>query len=255
MISAAKVRAQSILKYNWIRVVGLMFITFVIELLSGTNLSNLYKRDGSIGFSLLSISSSGGLSFVFLGGLIGSILFFIIVDLIENIKRQEDRGYLTAFLYPFKNWSLLIKGSIIGIFNRILLFSFAITLGIFVFNLLIVSMGGFTASSLISTAVMLLIICISMWLYLGFSQALYILYEEPKLKLRKCIYYSFKMADGNRWWLIGFYLSFYFWFILGALALIVGVFWSMAYFQVSRFEFYHVLKTRTFGSLGLPDEI
>ncbi|WP_209121230.1 DUF975 family protein [Alkalihalobacillus sp. BA299] len=170
-----------------------------------------------------------------------------VVDLIYHIKYKEGNKFLKAFLYSFKNKSLLFKGFVILALSRLLQFFIVILLTITFLYFLIFLTGDVATPDIAKFIGLLVFSLIIVWIYLGLSQSMYILYERPKIKLFKCIYYSFKLMRGNRASLIGLYLIFGLWFLLGLVALVVGVLWILAFFEVSRVEFYQSLKLNNEG--------
>ncbi|MDQ0483945.1 DUF975 family protein [Guptibacillus hwajinpoensis] len=235
MISEVKGNALHILKGNWMKVVSLVFITYLLISLAGADYSTLSFNRGGLSFSPLTFTSSLNIVGIILGSLIGSILFFALVDLIHSIKHHKDKKYLTSFFYGFRHRTLITKGFFILVVNRILQLAVAICTGSALFNLLLMN-------NPLRAGVLFIIALMTGWLYLGISQCLYIFYDDPKVNVIKCISSSITLMKGRKLQLLGLYISFIGWFLLGLLAFIVGILWSIAYFKVSRFEFYESIK-------------
>ncbi|WP_096186521.1 DUF975 family protein [Evansella halocellulosilytica] len=244
MVFSIKQSAREVLRGNWIKVVSLIFICYFIGILAGTNITTINFKSDGISISLLTFSTSDSILGILLAAFIGSIGFFAVVDLIHNIKYQDGRKFLSAFTYSFKNKSLLLKGFVVNSLIRLLQF-FAVIIFVFAIlqSLWIIGDQNLDMTKITIGIVLALLPLLLVWLFLGLSQAMYILYDKPKIKLTKSIYLSFKLMKGNKWSLIGLYISFIGWFFLGLLALIIGVFWSFTYFEAARFEFYQMLKS------------
>ncbi|WP_175638442.1 DUF975 family protein [Metabacillus schmidteae] len=244
MIFDVKGKAFAVLKGNWFKVVFMMFLCFFIGVITGTGRSTLTFNNGDFNFRLLTFSASDSIFVVILGGFIGSICFFAIVDLIHNIKFNIRKRFLLTFLYSFKTKSLLIKGFLINSLNRLLQFGIVILTAIVIVNFLTLFIGELTGIRIIKLLGLILTIIIIIWVYLGLSQCMYLLYEEPKISILNCIKNSCKMMKGNRLSLISLYAIFSFWILLGLIAFVIGVLWSFAYFEVTKFEFYQMLKRK-----------
>ena len=80
---------------------------------------------------------------------------------------------------------------------------------------------------------------------LSYSMAYYIMLDNPEYTWRECLDESQKMMKGHKWQLFCLYLSFIGWYILGALALGVGVLWVTPYQHTAQAEFYNELKGET----------
>lgn len=236
MVLETKTSALHILKGNWMKVVSLVLITYLLISLTGADFSRLSFQKGGLSFSPLSFSSSVNIVGIVLGSLLGSILFFAIVDMIYHLKHNRKKSYFKFFSYGFKNKTLIIKGFIFIVANRILQLIVAICIGGTLLNLTLMF-------DPIRAGVLLLISLVSGWLYLGLSQCMFILYDNPTVRFSKCLFMSISMMRRNKFKLIVLYISFIGWFSLGLIVFIVGVLWSIAYFKVSRFEFYEAIKS------------
>lgn len=84
-----------------------------------------------------------------------------------------------------------------------------------------------------------------LYLYLGFSHVLYILYEDPQNGFFSAVSYSFQLAKGNRLPLMGLFFLFSLILALGLAVFIVGVFFSLVYYHMTRVEFYKLLQSRS----------
>lgn len=80
---------------------------------------------------------------------------------------------------------------------------------------------------------------------LAYSMAYYIMLDNPEYTWRECLDESQKMMKGHKWQLFCLYLSFIGWYIVGALALGIGVLWVEPYQRAAQAEFYNELKGET----------
>lgn len=85
--------------------------------------------------------------------------------------------------------------------------------------------------------------------YLRYSMAFYILNDNPELSAMEALKESSRMTKGFKGKLFLLYLSFIGWFILGTLALLIGLLWVVAYMKTSEANFYENLK----GAYSTPD--
>lgn len=76
----------------------------------------------------------------------------------------------------------------------------------------------------------------------SYSMAYFIKIDNPEMSANDCITASRKMMKGHKWSLFVLDLSFIGWYILGMLALGIGVLWVDAYHNVAKAEFYEELK-------------
>lgn len=84
----------------------------------------------------------------------------------------------------------------------------------------------------------------------SYAMAFYIRQEEggTKMEAIDCITESRKMMDGHKWQLFCLDLSFFGWYIVGALCLGIGVFFVAPYHEVARANFYEALKAERVAS-------
>lgn len=76
----------------------------------------------------------------------------------------------------------------------------------------------------------------------SYSMSYYIRLDHPEYTAKQAITESRKMMKGNKFRLFCLDFSFIGWFIVGILALGIGVFWVYPYMQTARAEFYKDLK-------------
>jgi len=76
----------------------------------------------------------------------------------------------------------------------------------------------------------------------SYSQTLYILAENPDMKIMDAIYESRRMMNGAKGKLFILHLSFIGWFLLSVITFGVGFLWLIPYFSVSMAAFYLYIK-------------
>ena len=89
----------------------------------------------------------------------------------------------------------------------------------------------------------------------------YILADNPKIGAQRAIELSNMMTRGEKFNIFVLHLSFLGWYILGALALFIGVFFVQPYFDATMAQLYQVLRRKaiedkltTTAELNLPPE-
>jgi len=76
----------------------------------------------------------------------------------------------------------------------------------------------------------------------SYSMVPYLLAKDPELKYNTAIEESMKLMDGNKGKLFVLDLSFIGWYILGLLALIIGVIFVVPYHATTRIEFFNDIR-------------
>lgn len=77
---------------------------------------------------------------------------------------------------------------------------------------------------------------------LSYSQAFFILADNPRLKGSEALRKSKSMMKGNRWRLFCLFWRFFGWFLLGVLSGGIGFLWIMPYMAATLAHFYDDLK-------------
>lgn len=82
---------------------------------------------------------------------------------------------------------------------------------------------------------------------LMYSQAIYILVDDPSKSITQCMSESREMMEGNKLDLFILMLSFIGWIIVGALTLGIGMLWVSPYMDVTYTNYYLQLKEQKFN--------
>ncbi|KHE71014.1 hypothetical protein [Halobacillus sp. BBL2006] len=83
---------------NWLRIIGMVILCYLIKLFIET-----LPIQGSISIQMspMAVASSETLQSLLLGALINSILFFILIDYISLTQQTMRKRFLNAIIYPF----------------------------------------------------------------------------------------------------------------------------------------------------------
>ncbi|WP_152640140.1 DUF975 family protein [Virgibacillus necropolis] len=220
-----------ILQGNWLKIIGMVILCYLIKFSIET-----LPIQGSISIRMdsLAVVSSEILQTLLLGALINSILFFMLIDYITRTQVTMRKRFLTAITHPFRQSRLLYKGFFVLIITNLLLY---------IIGMMSIYAGLSVKSALLFFAYLLLY-AFFIWLFLGISQAMYILYDDPKVGIFRCIRNSFSMMKGKRWQLLGLFLLAGVGLILGALLLMIGVLVVLVMYEVGRLAFYRELMRK-----------
>ncbi|MCA1023786.1 DUF975 family protein [Halobacillus litoralis] len=226
-----------ILDGNWLRIIGVVFLCYMIKLIAGT-----LPVQGTviINFDPLAVLNSETLVSLVLASVLNSFLFFIMVDYITNTSYTMRRRFAKACAFPFQNWQLLYKGMVVFfLFNLLLTIIGMMTIYAALGGLASIAGGSLTVLGLYG--VLLLLFTGVVWLFLSISQVAYILYDEPAAGILSGLKQSISMMKGSRWPLLGLFLLMMVATMLGALLIGIGAFVSIAIFEVVRLSFYKEL--------------
>jgi uncharacterized membrane protein len=78
----------------------------------------------------------------------------------------------------------------------------------------------------------------SFYVYLRYSLVFFILNDNPDIGVFEALKESVRRMNGHKKKLLGLYLSFIPWFIVGFLAFFIGIFWAFAYAMAAFAAFY-----------------
>lgn len=79
----------------------------------------------------------------------------------------------------------------------------------------------------------------------SYSMMWFILAEHPEMSVIDAISHSRAMMEGKKMGLLGLYLNFIGWFLLGMLTLGIGFFWIIPYMMTSKARFYEEAKQQS----------
>ncbi|WP_444684548.1 hypothetical protein [Alkalicoccus luteus] len=233
--------AFQLLRGSWLNIIGVVVLAYVIKLVFET-----LPVQGTVQVRMepLTIANTNNLLSLALAAAVNSVLFFIIIDYITKTAHTMRRRFWSACAYPFKQWSLLYKGTAVFFMTYLLLdvvgtlFMYGGILGLFG-NMMALQAGGAMLLAFYAGIFTLLI-----WILLGISQVGYILYEYPEKSLLKSIRESFTMMKGYRLSLLGLFVLAVISILAGALLFIIGAIVMIVVYEVVRLAFYQELKRR-----------
>ncbi|KGA96757.1 hypothetical protein AJ85_01540 [Alkalihalobacillus alcalophilus ATCC 27647 = CGMCC 1.3604] len=241
MIKRTFNEAFRLLHNSWLRVIGIVLLVYFIKVAAGT-----LPISGTVVIEMnpFYVLTSNTLTTLLFGALLNSILFFIMIDYILLSQHTMRRRFVTACSYPFRNPKLLYKGVIVLAISYLLLHIIGMMSIYAVIGSLFTASVGFNIRLFIVLFIYLLIFALIIWLYLGISQSLYILYDDPDISVFRSIKRSFFLMKGARWSLIGFIVLSFIGMIIGTLLLVVTGFIILVIYEVGRLAFYQTLLQR-----------
>ena len=228
-IKELKVSARENLKGNY----GPFASVILVFLLLG-GISTLIAK--LVSFDVLS---------VLLMAIVGALLFMGIIHMGMKVANKEKvkLGDLLArtdlcFKYLGIYIILALVGALLGLLGGITLKSLMIVIAnVESFNV-IVAILLMTFGMLLAAA----IIAFAIYVCINFSQVWFILYEEPKEKLKNIFTKSFDMMEGRVLEYILLCLSFVGWAILAIFTLGLLYFWLFPYMLVTLANYYNKIK-------------
>ncbi|MFD1851943.1 hypothetical protein [Oceanobacillus bengalensis] len=241
MIGAAFRDALDILNRNWLKIIGMVLLIYIVKLLMGT-----LPIQGTIilRFDPLAMVTSESLRTLIVRALTNGILFFILIQYI-TLTKQTMRGRLvTAITYPFRHPRLLYKGTIVLFLTNIILYFFWMLILYTGLGGTLIYAGGLSVRSGFVILVIVLLYVLLFWLFAGISQALYLLHDDPKLSTFRSIKESFSLMKGSRWSLLGLFVLTGLGLIIGMYLFIVGAIFTLVLYEVVRLAFYQELLRR-----------
>ncbi|WP_281974378.1 DUF975 family protein [Halobacillus litoralis] len=238
IIGATIKDALNFLNGKWLRGIGIVLLCYIIKLVLET-----LPVQGSISIQMapVAVASSETLISLVITSVVNSILFFIMIDYITNTQYTMRKRFVKACTYPFRNWHLLYKGLAVFFITNLLLYVIGMMMIYAGLGSLFTYAAGVSLWSGILFAAYLLVFAFIIWLFLGISQAMYILYDDPGSGIYSSMKESFLLMKGYKWPLLGLFVLTGIGLILGVLLFVVGLVVSLAIYEVSRLVFYRAL--------------
>lgn len=170
--------------------------------------------------------------------LIGAL--FTIGTMYMHVKAaKNNRPVLADLLFPFKNR----PDKFIGCQFLLILISFVCTLP----GTIVTMLAGLAAirtadniSTLLNVGMVLLAIgfIVMIILTISLSQSLYLLIDQPNLRVTEAMRKSMRLMKGNKMRYFLLELSFIGWILLGLLTLGIGLLWILPYITQTNTQFY-----------------
>jgi uncharacterized membrane protein len=230
--------AFNFLNGSWLRIIGIVLLCYIIKLILGTL---PVQGSVSIQMSPVAVASSETFKSLVIASLVNSILFFIMIDYITKTQYTMRKRFVNACTYPFRNWQLLYKGLAVFFISNLFLY----IMGMMMIYGGVGSLFTFAAGASLWTGILfiayLLLFSATIWLFLGISQAMYILYDNPDAGIFSSIKESYSLMKGYKWSLLGLFLLTAIGLILGVLLFGVGLILSLVLYEVVRLIFHREL--------------
>lgn len=230
--------AFNLLNGNWLKIVGIVLLSYFIKLLIGTL---PVQGTVSIQMSPLSIASSENLLSLAIASVVNSIIFFVMIDYITNTQHTMKKRFVNAWTYPFRNWQLLYKGTAVLFLSNLLLYIEGMMMLSAGISSLFLLGASINLNAGIIIAAYLLLFLLILWLFLGISQAVYLLYDDPKRGFFSSIKESFSLMKGHKLALLGIFILTGIGIIAGAFLLLIGAILCIVLYEVVRLAFYREL--------------
>ncbi|RKQ33982.1 DUF975 family protein [Oceanobacillus halophilus] len=238
MIGTVLKGAMDILNRNWLKIIGMVLLIYLIKLVIGT-----LPIQGTLSIKMdpLAVATSETLQSLLIGAFVNSILFFILIQYITLTKNTMGNRWMTAITYPFRNARLLYKGVIIFVLNNLLIYFIGMLIIYTGIGAVVIAAAGWNVRTGIVILIYLVLYAILFWLYLGISQTMYLLHDDPKLGIFRSIKNSFSLMKGYRWSLLGLFLLTGIALIIGVFLFVIGAIFSLVLYEVARLAFYQEL--------------
>ncbi|MDO5406707.1 MAG: DUF975 family protein [Eubacteriales bacterium] len=188
----------------------------------------------------------------------GSILSYLLATLltifmaIGNMRIcyricTEGAAGLSDLLYPWKHHPFRF----LGLYLLLTLFPVGASLVGMVVSVCLGGLIGGTVGFATGMTGFVLCLAVGIVLMLNYTQALFVLVEDPELQIGQCMGFSKALMRGNRWRFVKLWLSFTGIFLLGYVSLGIGFLWIAPYTCCTSVWFYLDLK----GTPGVSWEL
>lgn len=188
-------------------------------------------------FSAFNISSFIGKMLVLYAVilLIFPVLTFSYLVLIQKMRKTKEKIVFSDYVEGFSFWNkgiLAVLWQCLWYFLWALLYCAGFAVVVFLYTLLIQTKLSFLGIILLYVALAVLYIFIYSKYY-SYCMNLYILANNPKIKIKKALSLSIKITNGYRGKLFLLDLSFFGWYLLCCLTLGIGLFFFLPYYSMT----------------------
>ena len=188
-------------------------------------------------FSAFNISSFIGKMLVLYAVilLIFPVLTFSYLVLIQKMRKTKEKIVFSDYVEGFSFWNkgiLAVLWQCLWYFLWALLYCAGFAVVVFLYTLLIQTNLSFLGIILLYVALAVLYIFIYSKYY-SYCMNLYILANNPKIKIKKALSLSIKITNGYRGKLFLLDLSFFGWYLLCCLTLGIGLFFFLPYYSMT----------------------
>ena len=167
--------------------------------------------------------------------LIFPVLTFSYLVLIQKMRKTKEKIVFTDYVEGFSFWNkgiLAVLWQCLWYFLWALLYCAGFAVVVFLYTLLIQTKLSFLGIILLYVALAVLYIFIYSKYY-SYCMNLYILANNPKIKIKKALSLSIKITNGYRGKLFLMDLSFFGWYLLCCLTLGIGLFFFLPYYSMT----------------------
>ena len=167
--------------------------------------------------------------------LIFPVLTFSYLVLIQKMRKTKEKIVFSDYVEGFSFWNkgiLAVLWQCLWYFLWALLYCAGFAVVVFLYTLLIQTKLSFLGIILLYVALAVLYIFIYSKYY-SYCMNLYILANNPKIKIKKALSLSIKITNGYRGKLFLFDLSFFGWYLLCCLTLGIGLFFFLPYYSMT----------------------
>lgn len=235
MIGSSMNDALRILQGSWLKITGMVFLVYFIKILLET-----LPVQGTVSIQMdpFSVASSDTLISLAIAALVNSLLFYALVDYITLSEYTMRKRFVKACTYAFRNPKLLYKGWVVFFLINLLLYIMGMMTVYAGMGAVLVYASGIHVTSLLLTAAYAALYILLIWVYLGISQTMYVLYEDPDAGIFRSMKNSFSLMKGHKWPLLGLLVLSALAILLGIVLFVVGAIVALVLYEVARLAFY-----------------
>lgn len=167
--------------------------------------------------------------------LIFPVLTFSYLVLIQKMRKTKEKIVFSDYVEGFSFWNkgiLAVLWQCLWYFLWALLYCAGFAVVVFLYTLLIQTKFSFLGIILLYVALAVLYIFIYSKYY-SYCMNLYILANNPKIKIKKALSLSIKITNGYKGKLFLLDLSFFGWYLLCCLTLGIGLFFFLPYYSMT----------------------
>lgn len=167
--------------------------------------------------------------------LIFPVLTFSYLVLIQKMRKTKEKIVFSDYVEGFSFWNkgiLAVLWQCLWYFLWALLYCAGFAVVVFLYTLLIQTKLSFLGIILLYVAIAVLYVFIYSKYY-SYCMNLYILANNPKIKIKKALSLSIKITNGYRGKLFLLDLSFFGWYLLCCLTLGIGLLFFLPYYSMT----------------------
>lgn len=167
--------------------------------------------------------------------LVCPVVVFAYLMLIQKMRKTKEKIVFSDYVEGFSFWNkgiLAVLWQCLWYFLWVLLYCAGFAVVVFLYTLLIQTILSFLGIILLYVALAVLYVFIFSKYY-SYCMNLYILANNPKIKIKKALALSIKITNGYRGKLFLLDLSFFGWYLLCCLTLGIGIIFYSPYYMMT----------------------